>query len=148
MSKYSKIYYENGDELSFKDDKLHSLTGPAVKTREGYEIWFKDGSLHREDGPAYIGPCGMIEYWIHGVRFTADAFIVELGNLLKYEKNRNSYYKKTLEIVNALLLKEIKLSTTFKHRAFVVRKTVATFRKKLKEIKSYSLERSQERSVR
>jgi len=54
--KYSlTLFNEGGYELR-KNEKLHSLTGPAKKTKDGREFYIQDDLFHRLDGPIVTGP--------------------------------------------------------------------------------------------
>ena len=64
-----------GDICYFKETSKfrHRVDGPAwIWYKDGAEFWYMDNKLHRLDGPAAIYPSGRAFYWIWGVSFGTD----------------------------------------------------------------------------
>lgn len=67
--KNGKFANSHGDEIYFKDDKIHREDGPAIERTDGTKAWYFEGKLHREDGPALIYP-NWIELYYNYDHFT------------------------------------------------------------------------------
>ena len=65
--------YSNGTQFYYQNDQLHRLDGPAVICDE-YQAYYQNGKAHRLDGPAWIYPNGDKEYWIDGKQLTEAEF--------------------------------------------------------------------------
>jgi hypothetical protein len=64
--------WTNGEQLWYKEGKLHRLDGPAITYADGIQEWYKEGKLHRLAGPAIIYANGGQYWYVEGKRHRLD----------------------------------------------------------------------------
>jgi|SRR5271166_3258154 len=95
------------DILVYRDDELHCLDGPAIKTSDGSELWWQFGKLHRDDGPAVVYSWGVKEYWLRGELKTKDQYITYLSIERERLNKANDGMHKTIAKLNSMLREEV-----------------------------------------
>lgn len=69
------VYYKDQNYTIY-----HREDGPAyIKLDGSFECWFKDNKVHREDGPAKIWGGNYYEYFLNGVIYSKENYLIELG---------------------------------------------------------------------
>jgi hypothetical protein len=56
-----------GNQVWYRNGRLHREAGPAVVWANGRQAWYRNGVLHRDDGPAVIDPDGT-QFWYRNGR--------------------------------------------------------------------------------
>ena len=71
-----------GNVCYYKDNQYHRTDGPAMEfVVTGSKWWYINGKCHREDGPAREYANGLKSWYLNGIEYSEEEYIVELRKI-------------------------------------------------------------------